>query len=106
MDEILHNLLKQYGGIQSLTSIIFRWACGLLLLLSIVNAFSSQQTSADRVVSAVVAFVLSLGVLQCGLFFLFFIFFRVLPKLCRRPAFWCAVGFGRFCNFSRIIVTH
>src|SRR5258707_5501197 len=52
MDEILHSLLKQYGGIQSLTSIIFRWACGLLLLLSIVNAFSSQQTSADRVVSA------------------------------------------------------
>src|SRR5258708_8773529 len=56
MDEILHNLLKQYGGIQSLTSIIFRWACGLLLLLSIVNAFSSQQTSADRVVSAVLVF--------------------------------------------------
>ena len=45
MDEILQHLLKQYGGIQKLASIIFRWACGLLLLLSIVNAFS---TAADQ----------------------------------------------------------
>src|SRR6266702_1774022 len=36
MDEILHNLLKQYGVIKNLGSIIFRWACGLLLVLSIV----------------------------------------------------------------------
>src|SRR5260370_17543592 len=42
MDEMLHNLFKQYGGIQNLGSIIFRWACGLLLLLLIVNAFSTQ----------------------------------------------------------------
>src|SRR3984893_5046229 len=78
MDEILHNLLKQYGGIQSLTSIIFRWACGLLLLLSIVNAFSSQQTSADRVVSAVLAFGCSGGAMQCGRFFLLIILCRFL----------------------------
>src|SRR5947209_8505208 len=33
MDEILHNLFKEYGGIQNLGSVIFRWACGLLLVL-------------------------------------------------------------------------
>ena len=70
LDEILLNLLKQYGGIQSLASLIFRWACGLLLLLSIVNAFSSQETSADRVVSAVLAFDRSVRLMQCGLCFL------------------------------------
>ena len=42
MDEILHHLFKQYAGIETLGTIIFRWACGLLLLLAIVGAFSSQ----------------------------------------------------------------
>ncbi|MBZ5684409.1 MAG: hypothetical protein LAP86_05175 [Acidobacteriia bacterium] len=72
MDEILQHLLKQYGGIQKLASVIFRWACGLLILLSIVNAFSTQQASADRVVSAVLAFDRSERVMQCGLCWRFF----------------------------------
>src|SRR5258708_6623100 len=98
MDEILHNLLKQYGGIQSLTSIIFRWACGLLLLLSIVNAFSSQQTSADRVVSAVLAFERSGGGVEGGVFFLFFIFFLVLSKFFRGRGFWFSAGIRNLCE--------
>src|SRR5262245_51182048 len=70
IDEMLHNLFKQYGGIQNLGSVIFRWACALLLLLSIVNALSTQQASADRVISAVLAFDRSVRVMQCGLFLL------------------------------------
>ena len=81
MDEILHHLFQQYGGIQNLGSIIFRWACGLLLLLSIVNAFSSQQASADRVVSAVLAFDRSVRVMQCGLFLLLMVLCRFLSEI-------------------------
>jgi hypothetical protein len=105
MDEILHNLLKQYGGIQSLTSIIFRWACGLLLLLSIVNAFSSQQTSADRVVSAVLAFDRSVRVMQCGLFFLLMILCRLLRNCWRQHVFGIALGFGIFASIELMLVS-
>ena len=105
MDEILHNLLKQYGGIQSLTSIIFRWACGLLLLLSIVNAFSSQQTSADRVVSAVLAFDRSVRVMQCGLFFLLMILCRFLRNCWRQQVFGIALGFGIFASIELMLVS-
>jgi hypothetical protein len=105
MDEILHNLLKQYGGIQSLTSIIFRWACGLLLLLSIVNAFSSQQTSADRVVSAVLAFDRSVRVMQCGLFFLLIILCRLLRNCWRQYVFGIALGFGIFASIELMLVS-
>ncbi len=105
MDEILHNLLKEYGGLQSLTSIIFRWACGLLLLLSIVNTFSSQQGNADRVVSAVLAFDRSVRVMQCGLFFLLMILCRVLRNCWRQQVFGIALGFGIFASIELMLVS-
>jgi hypothetical protein len=105
MDEILHNLLKQYEGIQSLTTIIFRWSCGLLLLLSILNAFSSQQTSADRVVSAVLAFDRSVRVMQCGLFFLLMILCRVLRNCWKQHVFGIALGFGIFASIELMLVS-
>lgn len=105
MDEILHNLFTQYGGIQHLASIIFKWACGLLLLLSIVNAFSSQQTGADRVVSAVLAFDRSVRVMQCGLFFLLMILCRFLRNCWRQNVFGVALGFGIFASIELILVS-
>jgi len=105
MDEILHNLLKQYGGIQKLTSLIFRWACGLLLLLSIVNAYSSQQTGPDRVISAVLAFDRSVRVMQCGLFFLLMILCRLLRNCWRQHVFGIALGFGIFASIELMLVS-
>jgi len=105
MDEVLQTLLKQYGGIQSLTSIIFRWACGLLILLSIVNAFTTQQTSADRVVSAVLAFDRSVRVMQCGLFFLLMVLSRILKNCWRQRVFGIAVGFGIFASIELMLVS-
>jgi hypothetical protein len=105
MDEILHHLLKQYGGIQRLTSLIFRWACGLLLLLSIVSAFSSQQTGPDRVISAVLAFDRSVRVMQCGLFFLLMILCRLLRNCWRQHIFGIALGFGIFASIELMLVS-
>ena len=105
MDEILHNLFKQYGGIQNLGSLIFRWACGLLLLLSIVNAFSSQQPSTDRVVSAVLAFDRSVRVMQCGLFLLLMVLCRFLKNCWRQHVFGIALGFGVFASIELMLVS-
>jgi hypothetical protein len=105
MDEILHNVFKQYGGIQNLGSIIFRWACGLLLLLAIVNAFSSQQAGADRVVSAVLTFDRSVRVMQCGLFFLLMILCRFLRNCWQQHVFGIALGFGIFASIELILVS-
>jgi hypothetical protein len=105
MDEILQQLLKQYGGIQKLASVIFRWACGLLILLSIVNAFSTQQASADRVVSAVLAFDRSERVMQCGLCILLMILCRFLTNCWRQPVFGIALGFGIFACIEMVLVS-
>jgi hypothetical protein len=105
MDEILQNLLKRYGGIQRLTSLIFRWACALLLLLSIVTAFSSQQTGSDRVISMVLAFDRSVRFMQCGLCFLLLILCRLLRNCWRQHVFGIALGFGIFASIELILVS-
>jgi len=105
MDEILQHLLKQYGGIQKFASVIFRWACGLLILLSIVNAFSTQQASADRVVSAVLAFDRSERVMQCGICILLMILCRFLRNCWRQPVFGVALGFGIFACIEMVLVS-
>jgi len=105
MDEILQHLLKQYGGIQKLASVIFRWACGLLILLSIVNAFSTQQASADRVVSAVLSFDRSERVMQCGLCILLLILWRFLRNCWRQHVFGIALGFGIFACIEMVLVS-
>lgn len=105
MDEILQHLLKKYGGIQKLASVIFRWSCGLLILLSIVNAFSTHQASADRVVSAVLAFDRSVRVMQCGLCILLMILCRFLRNCWRQHVFGIALGFGIFACIEMVLVS-
>jgi hypothetical protein len=105
MDEILHELFKQYGGIQNLGSVIFRWACGLLLLLCIVNAIWSQQANADRVVSAVLAFDRSVRMMQCGLVLLLMVLSRFLKNFWQQHVFGIALGFGLFASIELILVS-
>jgi hypothetical protein len=105
MDEILHKLFKEYGGPQNLGSVIFRWACGLLLLLAIVTALSIQQENADRVVSVVLAFDRSVRLMQCGLICLLLILCRFLKNCWRQWVFGIALGFGIFASIELILVS-
>jgi hypothetical protein len=105
MDEILQHLFQQYGGIQNLGSLIFRWACGLLILLSIVNALSTQQGTSERIVSAVLSFDRSVRVMQCGLFLLLMLLCRYLRNCWRQHVFGIALGFGIFASIELVVVS-
>lgn len=105
IDEILHRLFEEYGGIQSLGSIIFRWACGVLLVLSIVNAFSTQAATADRVVAAVLGFDRSVRVMQCGLVLLLLGLCRLVRQCWRQHVFGIALGFGVSASIELILVS-
>lgn len=105
MDEILRHLLKEYGGIQTLGTMIFRWSCGLLLLLAVVGALSSQEGSADRVVAAVLAFERSVRLMQCGLFFLLMVLCRALRNCWKQHVFGIALGFGVFASIEVILIS-
>lgn len=105
MDEVLHNLFEEYGGIQNLGSLIFRWACGLLLLLSVVNALSSQAATAERVVTAVLSFDRSVRLMQCGLVLLLLLLCRIVSQCWRQHVFGIALGFGVSASVELILVS-
>jgi hypothetical protein len=105
MDEILRSLFKEYGGIQSLGTTIFRWSCGLLLLLAIIGALSSGEAGGDRVAAAVFAFDRSMRLMQVGLFLLLMLLCRFLKNCWRQPVFGIALGFGVFASVELILVS-
>jgi hypothetical protein len=105
MDEILQHVFRDYGGAQNLGAVIFRWACGLLLVLAIVTAVTGQGGSADRVVAVVLTFDRSIRVMQCGLFCLLMILCRLLKNCWRQQVFGIALGFGLFASMEMILVS-
>ena len=105
MDEILQHVFKDYGGAQNAGVVIFRWSCGLLLLLAIVTAVTSQQGAGDRVVAVVLTLERSIRVMQCGLFCLLMILCRLLKNCWRQQVFGIALGFGIFASIEMILVS-
>jgi hypothetical protein len=105
MDEILRNLLQEYGGIQTLATTIFRWSCGLLLLLAILGAVSSGEASADRIAAAVFAFDRSVRLMEVGLFLLLMLLCRLLRNCWRQPVFGIALGFGVFASVELLLIS-
>jgi len=105
MDEILRSLFKEYGGIQILGTTIFRWSCGLLLLLAILGALSSSEAGGDRVVAAVFSFDRSVRLMQVGLFLVLMLLCRFLRNYSRQQVFGIALGFGVFASVELILVS-
>ena len=105
MDEILRNLFEEYGGIQILGTTIFRWSCGLLLLLAILGAWSSSEAGGDRVVAVVFSFDRSMRLMQVGLFLVLMLLCRFLKNYSRQQVFGIALGFGVFASVELILVS-
>jgi hypothetical protein len=104
LDELLHLLFEQYGGIQALGTLIFRWACGVVLLLAIIGAFFSDDAAAERIVGAVLSFDRSVRLMQCGIFFLLLLLSRSIQHFWRERVFGVALGFGIFASVELILV--
>jgi hypothetical protein len=105
MDEILRNLFKEYGGVQIVGTTIFRWSCGLLLVLAILSALSNRDGAADTAVAAVFGLERGVRVMQVGLFLLLMLLSRALKNCWRQPVFGIALGFGAFASVELILVS-
>jgi len=105
MDEVWRNLFRPYEGLQKLGSLIFRWACAVLLAVAISSAIASQGTTADRVQDTILNFDRSMRLVQCGLFFLLILLARLLKHFWRQHVFGIALGFGIFASVEFLVVS-
>jgi len=105
LDEIWRCLFRGYAGIQGLGSILFRWACALMLLIAVIGALSFHESGSDRVVIAVLAFDRSMRQMQIGLFFLVLLLCHPFKNVVRKHIFGIALGFGIFAVVELVLVT-
>lgn len=105
IDEIWRCLFRGYEGIQSLGSILFRWACALMVLIALIGSLTFQQSGADRTVIVVLAVDRGMRQMQCGLFFLVLLLCRFFKNFWRDRIFGIALGFGSFAVIELILVT-
>jgi len=105
LDEIWRSLFRGYEGIQSLGSTLFRWAFAVMILIAIVGAATFQQSSADRVVTAVLALDRNMRQMQCGVFLLLLLLCRSFKNSWRDHVFGIALGFGVFATVELALVT-
>lgn len=105
LDEIWRSLFRGYEGIQSLGSLLFRWACAVMILIAIVGVVTFQQSSADRVVTAVLALDRNMRQMQCGVFLLVLLLCRSFKNFWRDHVFGIALGFGVFAVVELALVT-
>ena len=90
---------------QTLGTTIFRWSCGLLLLVACLGALSGGEVGGDRIVAAVFAFDRSMRLMQVGLFLLLLLLSRFLKNSWQQPVFGIALGFGVFASVELILVS-
>jgi hypothetical protein len=105
MDEVWCNLFRPYEGLQKLGSLIFRWACAVLLVIAISSAVSGDGTAAARVKDTILNFDRSMRLMECGLFLLLVLLARLLKHFWRQHVFGIALGFGIFASVEFLVVS-
>ena len=93
--EIFLDVFRPYHTLKDLGTLLFKWAGVVLLLLSVVVAFSNSSDR-DPQVHALTTLQRSVGVVQLGLILFLLLFSRFLGVSRKQVSFGIALGFGLF----------
>lgn len=98
--EVFANALKPYSALIDLGRMIFRWAGLFLLLAAVLTGFATNGSESNRIFAAENLMERSVGLMQCGLLFLFFTFERRLGLSWRSRSMAIAIGLGTSAGFT------
>lgn len=101
--EIFLDVFRPYGTLKDLGTVLFKWAALVMLLVSVVVAFSSSAAG-DLLVQAVVTLQRSVRLVQCGLILFLLLFSRYLGVSKRQQSFGIALGFGFFASVELMLI--
>jgi len=100
--EIFVNVFRQHPTLKDLGTVVFKWAGAVMLLVSVVVAFSNSR--GDPLVHAVTTLERSVRLVQFGLIFFLLLFSRILGVSRRHFCFGIALGFGSFASMELVLL--
>ncbi|MBZ5616675.1 MAG: hypothetical protein LAO23_21930 [Acidobacteriia bacterium] len=101
--EIFLDVFRPYHTLKDLGTLLFKWTGVVLLLLSLVVAFSNSLDH-DPLVHALTTLQRSVGVVQLGLILFLLLFSRFLGVSRKQVSFGIALGFGLFAGVDLMLM--
>jgi len=101
--EVFLDVFRPYDTLKDLGTVLFKWAGVVMLMVSVVVAFSSSA-SGDPLVQAVTTLQRSVRLVQCGLILFLLSFSRFLGVSRKQQSFGVALGFGLFASVELILI--
>ena len=101
--EVFLDVFRPYHTLKDLGTVLFKWAGVVMLLVSVVVAFSNSA-SQDPLVQAVTTLQRSVRMVQCGLILFLLLFSRYLGVSKRQQSFGIALGFGVFASVELVLL--
>jgi hypothetical protein len=101
--EIFLDVFRPYHTLKDLGTLLFKWAGVVLLLLSVVVAFSNSLER-DPLVDALTTLQRSVGVVQLGLILFLLLFSRFLGVSRKQVSFGISLGFGLFAGVELLML--
>lgn len=96
IDEIFADVLRPFHALRDFSSMLFRWAGLVVMLIAIVAAMSSTKSGFPLLMAGLLSLERSVRVMQCGLVLFLLMFSRYLGISHRHRSFGIALGFGFF----------
>jgi len=101
--EVFLDVFRPYYTLKDLGTVLFKWTGVVMLLVSVVVAFSNSANS-DPLIQAITTLQRSVRMVQCGLILFLLLFSRFLGVSKRQQSFGIALGFGLFASVELILI--
>jgi hypothetical protein len=94
--EIVLTVFRPYHALKDLSTVLFRWAALVMLLVAFVVAASSSGSGISPITQAVITAERCVRVVQCGLILFLLVFSKYLGTSWRQHSLGIALGFGGY----------
>ena len=101
--EIFLDVFRPFDMLKDLGTVLFKWTGLVMLLVSVVVAFSNSAHS-DPLSQAVTLLQRSVRMVQCGLILFLLLFSQFLGVSRRQKTFGIALGFGLFASVELVLL--
>ena len=101
--EIFLDVFRPYHMLKDLGTVLFKWTGLVMLLVSVVVAFSNSSHG-DPLVQAVTLLQRSVRMVQCGLILFLLLFSQFLGVSRKQHSFGIAAGFGLYASVELILL--